>query len=371
MAADKEVMNLSKYIRLAAVLAAAALLVPLSGCATRANGGYYYENHSFRNFDIRSLHGDAEDAALTDVKNISLITQDSTSGNTSVKTEEEAFHPATVDGKMLNVYVSPTKSSRVAMNLGIGEEIELAYYNNAFLQVKKQGVLLGYCEAGGVYSGVWDNYYGFLPEESGMAKNKDSVLVPATSHLVDVRLYTDKLEIKMKLATNGTSIGEPFYHRNLCMLQEDTLVKLLEAVELFEADGYKVVIYDAYRPTSVQQRWFDVVRVHKWVADPSIGMGGIHDRGVAVDMTLMDKNGVELDMPTAMHTFTDAASRWAKMTSTQRKNVDYMTDIMTRCGFTYINSEWWHFQDSLIENYLPTDHPIDEIPLTYMERSGS
>jgi D-alanyl-D-alanine dipeptidase len=44
---------------------------------------------------------------------------------------------------------------------------------------------------------------------------------------------------------------------------------------------------------------------------------------------------------------------------------------MVDCGFTYINSEWWHFQDSLIENYLPTDHPIDEIPLVYMERSGS
>ena len=205
-----------------------------------------------------------------------------------------------------------------------------------------------------------------------MAKNKNSELVPATSKLVDVRLYTDKLIIKMKLATNGTTIGEPFYQRNLCLLQEDTLMKLLKAVEMFEADGYTVVIYDAYRPTSVQQRWFDVVRVHKWVADPSIGMGGIHDRGVAVDMTLMDtKTGVELDMPTAMHTFTDAASRWATMTAEQRKNVDYMTKIMVECGFTYINSEWWHFQDSLAENYLPTDHPIDEIPLVYMERSGS
>ena len=361
-----------KYIRrAAAVLALGALLLPLSGCATRANGGYYYENHSFRNFDIRSLQGNAEDAALTDTDNISLISSDKSSAGTTVKTAEEVFHRATVSDAMLNVYVSPTRSSRVAMNLGVGEEIELAYYNDAFLQVKKQGVLLGYCEPGNTYSGIWDNYFGFLPEEAGMAKNKNSELVPATSKLVDVRLYTDKLEIKMKLATNGTSIGEPFYHRNLCMLQEDTLVKLMDAIKLFEADGYKIVIYDAYRPTSVQQRWFDVVRVHKWVADPSIGMGGIHDRGVAVDMTLMDKNGVELDMPTAMHTFTDAASRWSKMTSTQRKNVDYMTDIMTRCGFTYINSEWWHFQDSLIENYLPTDHPIDEIPLVYMERSGS
>jgi D-alanyl-D-alanine dipeptidase len=358
--------------RAAAAVAAGAMLLPLCGCATRANGGYYYENHSFRNFDIRSLHGNKEDATLTDTGVLSLVSSGNVAAGLPAKTAQEVFYRATVADKMLNVYVSPTLSSRVAMTLAVGEEIELAYYNKDFLQIKKDGVLLGYCEAGHAYSGVWDNYFAFLPEESGMAKNKDSELVPATSKLVDVRLYTDKLKIKMKLATNGTTIGEPFYQRNLCLLQEDTLMKLLKAVEMFEADGYTVVIYDAYRPTSVQQRWFDVVRVHKWVADPSIGMGGIHDRGVAVDMTLMDtKTGVELDMPTAMHTFTDAASRWATMTTEQRKNVDYMTKIMVECGFTYINSEWWHFQDSLAENYLPTDHPIDEIPLVYMERSGS
>lgn len=358
--------------RAAAAVAAGAMLLPLCGCATRANGGYYYENHSFRNFDIRSLHGNKEDATLTDTGVLSLVSSGNVAAGLPAKTAQEVFYRATVADKMLNVYVSPTLSSRVAMTLAVGEEIELAYYNKDFLQIKKDGVLLGYCEAGHAYSGVWDNYFAFLPEESGMAKNKDSELVPATSKLVDVRLYTDKLKIKMKLATNGTTIGEPFYQRNLCLLQEDTLMKLLKAVEMFEADGYTVVIYDAYRPTSVQQRWFDVVRVHKWVADPSIGMGGIHDRGVAVDMTLMDtKTGVELDMPTAMHTFTDAASRWATMTTEQRKNVDYMTKIMVECGFTYINSEWWHFQDSLAENYLPTDHPIDDIPLVYMERSGS
>ena len=271
---------------------------------------------------------------------------------------------------MLNVYITPSTSSRVVMHLPKGDAISVSYFSNQFWQVKKEGIFLGYCPAGGAMSGSTDNYFGFLPEEEGMAPTSTGEQVPAKSHLVDVRLYTDALEIKMKLATNGTTIGEPFYTRNLCMLQYDTLQKLIAASKLFAEDGYKIVIYDAYRPTSVQQRWFDVVRVHKWVADPSIGMGGIHDRGVAVDMTLMDENGVELDMPTAMHTLTEAASRRATMTEIQRENVNYMTEIMVQCGFTYINSEWWHFQDSEIANYLPTDHPIDDIPLIYMEGAG-
>ncbi len=173
----------------------------------------------------------------------------------------------------------------------------------------------------------------------------------------------------MKLSTSETTIGQPFYTRNLCMLQYDTLQLLIKAIERFRRDGYTVVIYDAYRPTSVQQRWFDVVKVHKWVANPSIGMGGVHDRGTAIDMSLIDKDGNELEMPTPMHTFTnDSARNSENMTETARENMNYMMRVMVACGFTYINSEWWHFQDKNTASYLPTDHPIDEIPLVPSEK---
>ena len=69
-----------------------------------------------------------------------------------------------------------------------------------------------------------------------------------------------------------------------------------------------------------------------------------------------------------MHTFTDAAARDSKeMTDTARANMDYMARVMVSCGFTYINSEWWHFQCVNTKNYLPTDHPIDDIPLVPSE----
>ncbi len=350
----------------AAVLA--ALTLCLAGCATRASGEYYYENRSFRDFDVGQLAvGDAPEKTV-DPGELTKLPETPGAAGAQISSEAESYHTASVTSRMLNIYSAPSLTSRIATTAAKGELIDLAYYSDDFFQVKKAGIFLGYCETDGVMSGVWDNYYGCLPPEEGMAKNADGVLVPAKSHLVDLRLYTDRVVIKMKLATNGTTIGKPFYTRNLCMLEEDTIPKLLAAVDLFAADGYTVVIYDAYRPTSVQQQWFDVVRVHKWVADPSIGLGGIHDRGVAVDMTLMDKNGVEMDMPTAMHTLTEASSRWSPaITATQRANINYMTNIMVRCGFDYINSEWWHFQDKEIAHYLPTDHPIDEIPLVYRE----
>ncbi len=346
----------------------ALLLLALAGCATRANGFYYYENGSFRTFDVSRLAVGAAPADTADLSALEALPDAPDVSSSAAEESHVTYHNASVTARMLNVYSAPNTASRVAATVQKGDVLSLAYYSDAFFLVKKAGLFLGYCETGGAMSGVWDNYYGVLPPEEGMAPNAAGELVPAKSHLVDVRLYTDRVVVKMKLATSGTTIGRPFYNRNLCMLEEDTIPKLLQAIDLFAADGYTIVIYDAYRPTSVQQQWFDVVRVHKWVADPSIGMGGIHDRGVAVDMTLMDRNGVEMDMPTAMHTLTEAASRWSPLiTETQRANINYMTNIMTRCGFTYINSEWWHFQDSEIVHYLPTDHPIDEIPLVYRE----
>lgn len=248
------------------------------------------------------------------------------------------------------------------------------------------GTLLGYTKDGFLHAindGI--SVYAELPVEYGKARDNAGNMIDAYSHLVDIGKYlnvyysTDPsnegiditkydVKVSMKLSTEETSIGEPFYKRNLCLIQYDTLQKLVRAINLFRKDGYTVVIYDAYRPTSVQQRWFDVVRVHKWVADPSRGMGGIHDRGTALDISLIDADGNELNMPTPMHTFTNESARTSEaMTEEQRANMDYMTRIMTSCGFTYITSEWWHFQCVYTKNYLPTDHPIDSIPLVPAE----
>ena len=269
-----------------------------------------------------------------------------------------------------------------------GEEILLRELEGGWAEISdRSGRKLGYAKDGFEHAlGENSAVYAVLPVEYGMAKTNQETYVLAYSHLVDIRRYFNTAEcrdeefssldldgvdfvISMKLSTDGTSIGEPFYHRNLCLLQYDLLPMMRKAAERFREDGCTIVIYDAYRPTSVQQRWFDVIRVHKWVADPSIGMGGVHDRGTAVDISLIDRNGNLLEMPTPMHTFTEESARNSpSMTQTARDNMNYMLSVMLDCGFTYINSEWWHFQDVNTKYYLPTDHPLDEVPLAVMER---
>ena len=250
------------------------------------------------------------------------------------------------------------------------------------------GELLGFAKDGFMHAIDSDlEMYAELPVEYGKAKTNAETYIDAYSHLVDIRKYlrvyssTDPsnegvdlskydVKVSMQLSTPKTTIKEPFYNSNICMVQYDMLPKLKEAIELFRKDGYMLVIYDAYRPTSVQQRWFDVVKVHAWVANPTIGMGGIHDRGTALDVSLIDiETGKEIEMPTPMHTFTEESSRnYPHMTGAAVGNMNYLLSIMVSCGFTYINSEWWHFQTTDTQNYLPTDHPIDSIPLVPSEK---
>ncbi len=359
------------------------MTVQLSACSNLPEA----DDHIYDDFDLKA-HLGIEFPADTFVFGDFTVGQtgQEKQGSNRIDTRPKTFRMTVYD--TMNVYET-TNSVYPCNTLRAGEQILLtepekgsewatvSYPDGTRIGVAKDGFLHAISEGTALYAEV--------PVEYGQARTNEGTMVDAYSHLVDIRKYLRVYEstnpsnegvdlsqydvkVSMQLSTEKTSIGEPFYNRNLCLLQYDTVVKLKKAIDIFRAQGYTVVIYDAYRPTSVQQRWFDVVRVHKWVADPSRGMGGIHDRGTAIDISLIDKNGVELEMPTPMHTFTEQSARNnEEMSATARSNMDYMTRVMTSCGFTYINSEWWHFQCVNTKNYLPTDHPIDEIPLVPSE----
>lgn len=370
------------------LLLLSSLLLNLGSTLTSCTVSPEAKNHTYEDFDLQAHLGLTFPSEAFDFGEFGTasLTKPGVTLTNSTLDDPQTF-PMTVYDKM-DLYEATT-SQYPYNTLKEGTKIILTEPDDSSVWAKvhdMDGNLLGYTKNGFLHAlSDGTELYAEVPIETGMAPDSSGNKIPAYSHLVDIRKYLKAYEstepvpegvdisqydvkVSMKLSTSDTSIGEPFYQKNLCLLQYDTLQKLMKAIEIFRRDGYTVVIYDAYRPTSVQQRWFDVVRVHKWVADPSRGMGGIHDRGTAIDMSLCDANGVELEMPTPMHTFTaDSARNSEIMTDTARANMDYMTRVMTSCGFTYINSEWWHFQCVNTKDYLPTDHPIDEIPLVPAE----
>lgn len=178
-------------------------------------------------------------------------------------------------------------------------------------------------------------------------------------NLLDVALYTDGIEIDMLFAKDGNLLGDRIYDEEVCLLQKSTLEKLARAALRFKEDGYTLVIYDAYRPYSVTVELYRKYH-NKYVAP--LKFGSNHNRGAAVDMSLLDSSGTPIEMPSPIHTLNSTSNRNNKSMSTKaRANMDYMTDIMVDCGFKTIDTEWWHFVDTDNAKYLRTDYDLNSL----------
>lgn len=161
--------------------------------------------------------------------------------------------------------------------------------------------------------------------------------------------------IQLKYATADNFTKKIIYPNQVCVLRKATAVKLAKANAELKKSGYRIKVWDAYRPVYVQQIFWDLVKDNRFVANPKNG-GSIHNRGCAVDVTLVDMEGKELNMPSKFDDFSSNAYRNNfKMTNEAKKNMDLLTKCMVSNGFTTINTEWWHFEDSNSSAYRIAD----------------
>ena len=199
-------------------------------------------------------------------------------------------------------------------------------------------------------------------EEGAIEITSGAYLLPQVTvdSLVDVDYFSDGIAIDMMLSHDDNFLGENVYGGQVCLLQQGTLEKLKQAQAIFAADGYTIILYDAYRPYSVTVALYNKYKDGTYVA--GLTNGSVHNRGAAVDMSLLDANGIPLEMPSAIHTLNETSNRdYEGMTDTARANMEYMAEVMTSCGFSTINSEWWHFSDTNNKSYTRTDHEMKEV----------
>lgn len=117
--------------------------------------------------------------------------------------------------------------------------------------------------------------------------------------------------------------------------------------------GCHLLVKDAARPMSVQRRMFNAVKgtpKANYVANPARG-GGLHNYGVAVDVTIADENGNELDMGTPVDHLGVEANidrelhlvKTGVISENARQNRLLLRKVMKNAGFSTIRTEWWHF----------------------------
>lgn len=182
--------------------------------------------------------------------------------------------------------------------------------------------------------------------------------------LVLVKDYSSAFFIEMKYATCDNFTKKTLYPSPTCVLTRGTLEKLIKANNLVKKQGYYIKIWDAYRPLSVQKIMWDETPNKNYVANP-YRSGSKHNRGAAVDVTLVDKNGKELKMPSEFDSFTERASPNYKFMSTeQRKNLNILSKAMVSSGFKTISTEWWHFEDTQWSNYKIQDVSLGKFDRT-------
>ncbi len=185
--------------------------------------------------------------------------------------------------------------------------------------------------------------------------------------LVEVRDLCPGLEVELKYATEDNFTGRRLYPVEVCLLRKETAKKLAAANAEFMADGYRLKIWDAYRPLSVQEALWEEKPDPVYVADPETGSN--HNRGAAVDVTLVDEEGRELEMPTGFDVFTAEASRsYPDIPREARDNMEYLTEVMINNGFTPIESEWWHFNDADVAEYAIIDLDLEDFVAEYFSR---
>ncbi len=168
----------------------------------------------------------------------------------------------------------------------------------------------------------------------------------------------------LKYATENNFMGKAVYPAAVAVLKKETALRLAEANRIFQADGYTIKIWDAYRPLSVQRILWETCPDTRYVTNPDPlppagGWKARHYNGMSVDITLVDANGHELEMPTDFDDFSEkAAPDYPGMSDGARNNYNYLKAVMESLGFKNPATEWWHFND-----LLGTPTPYLDVPL--------
>lgn len=172
-----------------------------------------------------------------------------------------------------------------------------------------------------------------------------------TGNLVRLLDLDPDFIIDMRYFRKDNFTGQQIYKSNQCYIDKDTAKRLIKAKDAFKKDGFRVKVWDAYRPVSAQRKFWEVFPDNDFVAYPpdltkEIQFKNSHMNGQSVDITLTDMEGNEIPMPSEFDDFTERARLDCKTTEKDRlANALYMQKIMIEAGFSPYEGEWWHFYD--------------------------
>jgi D-alanyl-D-alanine dipeptidase len=169
-----------------------------------------------------------------------------------------------------------------------------------------------------------------------------SVKSDSLQQMVRVSHYLKPLRTDIRYETTNNFTNQILYNRHQLFLRRATATQLKLVQDSLKTLGYDLLIYDGYRPYSVTKKMWEIVPDDRYAANPAKGSG--HNRGIAVDVTLIDTLGKLVPMPTAYDNFTDSAHHsFMQLPLAILQNRALLKNVMEYFGFVALPTEWWHF----------------------------
>lgn len=173
--------------------------------------------------------------------------------------------------------------------------------------------------------------------------NNTTVVGYDTKNWAELTTLDNTIKIDMRYATKNNFTKAIMYDCARCFFRPEAAKALAKAHKILKDKGYGgLKMFDCYRPRPYQQRLWDKVPNPSYVTPP--WKGSQHTRGLAADLTIIDKNGNELDMGTEFDNFTvKAHSDNTNLPQNVLENRQLLRGVMAQVGFKGIRTEWWHF----------------------------
>lgn len=186
---------------------------------------------------------------------------------------------------------------------------------------------------------------------------KNAVAPPADPYankgFSDVIELDPSIRLDVRYATTDNFTKAKIYDCPACLLRPEAAAALVKAHQTLQKRGLGLKMFDCYRPRPYQQRLWDKVPNPDYVTPPA--KGSMHSRGAAVDLTIVDAKGKELEMGTPYDFFgIEAHTDYLKHPEKVLANRKLLRETLEAVGFKGIRTEWWHF------SYQSKDYPLSD-----------
>jgi D-alanyl-D-alanine dipeptidase len=181
-----------------------------------------------------------------------------------------------------------------------------------------------------------------------------------SQELVDLATFVPGVVLDIRYATENNFMNRTLYPVARAYLRRPAAEALRNVQADLAKEGLALKVYDAYRPYRITEMMWEPIKNPDFVADPA--KGSRHNRGAAVDVTLVEKAGFELIMPTAYDDFSPRARHdFNDLHTAALLNRAKLREVMTRHGFEPLPSEWWHYDFAGWQRFDLMDVPLENL----------